>query len=107
MKFNIGDRVAVYGGRERVVGIVSRFGTNESYGLIWVETDREGPDLIAHPNQLRKLKPKRKAREFWINVGSVQTYVHSSLESANNPRVSIGRIELIHVREVLPKKGAV
>jgi hypothetical protein len=110
-EFKPGDRVAVYGydddnrrWYEGAKGIV----VESPYGYdVAVEvkfSDSGGRQSYFYVHQLRRLV-KKPRREFWINTDAFGfTSTHSSRERADN-NASTRRIECIHAREVLPKKG--
>lgn len=68
-KFKVGDRIAVYDATEvgghRSTGTVKRVSER---GFIYFTPDvpSENNSWLVHPKQCRRLKPKAKAREFWI-----------------------------------------
>lgn len=78
--FKVGDRVAVYGPdssgeRHEFAGCMDGYrGTVTDVNPtvingIKVRMDKYGsPTLYMHPKQCRRLRPKRKAREIWVNV---------------------------------------
>lgn len=65
---NVGDRVAVYAGRARYVGVIkSPAGTlGESADTYLVSTKDGVAPSVFHRKQLRKLVPKKR-REIWVN----------------------------------------
>lgn len=75
-KFKIGDRIACYGqNKDGNFDAVSAEGDHGQIievmesGFIVVKLDQKYSDnqlFIFHPKQCRILKPKRKAREFWL-----------------------------------------
>lgn len=116
-EFKVGDRVAAYGhgwaGTKpqsstsgRVTGIITKI-DDRSAVIIKPEKKfplvEEGLDWIAYNNkQLRRLKPKQKALEFWI-LKSDSPYPTCY---RNRPKWG-GKFDdsmVIHVREVLEKK---
>lgn len=70
MKYKIGEKVAFYGYCRRNIGFISKI-INENVYLIENSIDK----FAAHEKQIRKLKPKKKAREFWIWESSDKRYV--------------------------------
>lgn len=102
-----GDRVAAYWtdslGRPKreVATVVKREG--DRVDLDWVN----GQPDFAHIKQCRRLKPKRKAREFHMNWyrddDGENGFAYLTAAEADNVRGL--RPERIIVREVLPAKG--
>ena len=63
-KLNIGDRVAVYGDGDRLVGQVTEVGGMR----ISVLFDGDSSPVEYFPQQCRKLIPRKPRREVWVNV---------------------------------------
>lgn len=100
-KFKVGDRVAVYDGHRRIVGVVE---PHEEKGWIYVRYDKPNGTTLSRaylPQAVRRLKPRRKARE-WVLVQNKKTGAVGVLESYGlfYPDAE----EKIHVREVLKPK---
>lgn len=123
MKFKVGDRVRVYGAIRvqssvdppkerwdfRFAGnssIATVKGSNGHYGILIeakCEYDEEVFTGMVHEKQLRRLKPKRKPREFWITGGPIDDrYLPKILKE--EPNLGGASTLYIHVREVLEKK---
>lgn len=69
MKYSINDRVAVYENGVRFIGNVTKI--LEDKIEVWI-VDTSGickAFVYVHEKQIRKIKPKKKAREFWIKLG--------------------------------------
>ena len=66
-----------------------------------------GRAAYIHPECLIKLRPKMKAREWWVNIydsGHYASYAAPSKSDANAQQAP-GRSECVHVREVFPRKA--
>lgn len=61
-KFKVGDRVAIYTPDGRYTGTVDHIEEGGVYAMI----DGDVGAQRYHPKQCRKLKPKAKAREWWV-----------------------------------------
>lgn len=64
--FIVGDRVRVYDRSKIYTGVVTAVSCCGE--VMSVRTGNETESDIYHPRQLRRLKPKRKPREYWLNV---------------------------------------
>jgi hypothetical protein len=104
--FNAGDRVAAYA-TERYVGTVANAINSTQYMV-----DVDGVPYVYgsftrayHVNQLRLLKPKRKPREFFIEIQASSGYPMNVWPGGDicTPAPSIDN-ELIFVKEILPRK---
>ncbi len=118
-KFKAGDRVCCYG--QNAAGSFDVLNEDGDYGevisildgsnaLVKMENDYgAGRNCVFHFKQLRKLKPKRKAREFVVCISAVDREVCGA--GPNNMLATAGAFyktgEMITVREVLPKKQPV
>jgi len=105
-KFRAGDRVVVYMAATR---LVLRLSAIQEDGLLFFNSiDNPGHmNHMAHPKQCRRLKPKAKPREFWVNYyKDGKHHVHDNQLDAlkfghsDNPYF---KAETILVREVLKK----
>lgn len=110
MKFKVGDRVAVYSFTGRDTGTVCELAVAGPH--LKIESDHPTIDgnihrVKAHVKQCRRLKPKRKLREFWIRHSP--TFSSFAYETK---RLALGSIngnmpeetfETIHVREIRRK----
>jgi|SRR5690606_40807321 len=102
----VGERVAVYAS-ERFVGTVEKGPgriTREGPEDLWLispdDPDKHGMFGWYHPKQCRRLKPRKKPREFWINEAMIQ---HMGDDVATvDVTAQYPRTKFIHVREVLP-----
>lgn len=103
-KFSVGMRVAVYDVAGRKVGKVTL--VNPDSVLVVMPHDAGTMQAFYHPKQLRKLKPKRKAREWegeWMTVNDARAKdFHMCFVPATIPMVEYS---VMRVREV-PKRGA-
>ena len=105
-----GDRVRVYGHEAGffTIGTVTKlYGVDDQ----WVSIDiSEFKNISAHRKQCRLLtkKPKRAAREFWVNrteFSGTSGLVAYDSEDRSDECANALRVECIHVREVLPKSN--
>lgn len=64
-KLKPGDRVRVYGGPTPTIGTVQSI-TGDTVAVSYFD---EGPMCLVsyHYKQVRRLKPKKKLREIWVN----------------------------------------
>jgi hypothetical protein len=109
-KLKPGDRVAVYGIQtedcwsERVVGTVTII-QRDPPRIFFTPDERlsHGREEMAIPQQCRRLKPKRKAREFWIAMmgEDVISIGGRSVFRQNPGRPNDGERTYVFVREVL------
>ena len=107
-KLEVGDRVAVYN-VNRVVGVVQAVGleSTDKSGKIYPMIDVSGAGYV-HPKQCRRLKPRRKAREFWLTKQNAGERMAVCDVYCSDPRESPewkSEWKVLHVREVLPGKG--
>lgn len=65
-KFKPGDRVAVYLGKGRITGVVTRINEGDILTVEELKPLGFGEAIAAHPKQCRKLKP-RERRRVWIS----------------------------------------
>lgn len=102
----VGDRVAVYGAlstTHRYVGTVEDV-SMDKVRILFDETDMSDNTQRewAHEKACRRLKPKRKAREWWFHLSDLpklNEVFFSSAPTTNQPQ------NWVCVREVLPKAG--
>lgn len=106
MKYSINDRVAVYENGVRFIGNVTKI--LEDKIEVWI-VDTFGickAFVYVHEKQIRKLKPKKKAREWWFKFNTSNytiTFNNETFYSAVQV-VSVKPHNLdgwIHVKEVL------
>lgn len=102
-QFKAGDRVAAYDRTIRRTGVVE---THTNPGWVYVRFDERTEDktLAAAflPEAVRRLKPKRKLREFWLEYDSKRPTLIAV--HRNYPNVAaLPHSEFIHVREVRKK----
>lgn len=91
-QFKVGDRVAFYSGRNRIVTEVSEI---DNGILLLKDHDRPDSKWIANPHQCRKLV-KRERREWWVYV-----YDDGSIEECEQKSSSERkRLYSVKVREV-------
>lgn len=103
-KLKLGDRVACYGISYDSLRHLGSYGVCKSVTDTEVAVLIDGYEstLLFHPKQCRKLKPKNKPREFWINIYTdIETdyYTYNSEDYANKCSGTT-RLECVHVREV-------
>lgn len=113
-KFKVGDRVAVYSGSVRAVGVVENIYPKDSLKHFQTTLDKDGLICIkvsetslmyVHPKQCRHIT-KRKPRKLWVsaNVYDKCTNGEDSLSftsfilSASGPK-QLDDIEFIEVRK--------
>lgn len=106
--FVVGERVAVYNESRRKIGAVIKIAHD---GNLIIRYDNKGvvemfPEhWVMHPKKCRHLKPKKKPREWWINIYEDQTFNYGHEQAAKLASIGIDSfIETVHVREVLEKK---
>ena len=102
MKYSIGEKVCFYDRGERYIGIITGFEYN------CYKVDRKLLSLPVHEKQMRKIKPKKKAREFWIkknNIVITQPSIIGNFTCYAEKEVLTEKPEnaedYIHVKEVL------
>ncbi len=110
----VGDRVVAYGhgwygvGAQsstsgRVAGMVLEI---KSRSTILIRPDRPFPVLVTSEcvayniKQLRRLKPKRKTREFWIPMIGNDVISLAGKSVYKERPIGLGNTVFIHVREV-------
>lgn len=64
-KFKAGDRIAVYDYTREVGKVTTVFDDDEEIIGVWFDIDSE--EHVVHVKQCRRLKPKIKPREIFIN----------------------------------------
>lgn len=110
-EFKVGQRVAVYIGGSINIAPLRKMGKiieypsfNSKQQLEWLRVKYDDDsDYSVHRKQCRFIKPKKKPREFWVNVyESGLPAVHLTKDDADRIAV-IGRTECILVREVVGK----
>lgn len=111
-ELKVGDRVSVYlGGTHNVVpsrrvAMVIDFSSffNERQKKEWLRVRYDdGSDYSVHRGQCRLIKPKKKPREFWLNVyEEVVSGAYSTKQDADK-FASADRLECILVKEVVGK----
>jgi hypothetical protein len=90
-------RVAAYEKLQRLVGSI-----HEIMGDGVVKVQYGSISLVYHPAQLRLLRPKAKAREWWIvvsDLGGVRAF-HSE-RGAIRCLANLKGASIVHVKEVL------
>lgn len=115
--FKVGDCIKVYGFKvpECVAfGLIEsiddkvtdtlRFIISHNFQNGILETILKNSTQVANIKQCRKLKPKAKPREFWINIYEDEVFLHPTEAAANFNATDCGQKELIHVRELRVKK---
>lgn len=122
-KFNAGDRVKYYGAfnstTEELPSTVTEVLENGILKLCADYTIDEDSlqihyvpcSLYAHPNQCRRLKPKAKLREIWVNfhkvVGHHMHYTEADATyHANKLENKDEHVATVHYREVPKRKGS-
>ncbi len=96
--FNVGDRVLC----EDTKGILGIAKVIESYDYtVTIETG-DGIDHYVHWRQCKKLKPKKKPREIWVNAYFDGYTAHDTKENADKWGVP-DRKECVLFREVLKR----
>lgn len=104
MKFKTGDRVRIYGNSfmgasvSNCTAIINNQDNASGDGIWWVVQTSDGRVVTVHEKQCRRLKPKRKPREWWV-VSDGKCSVHMMLANEKWPGPG-----WIKVREVLEKK---
>lgn len=97
-----GQRVAIYSSHGRQVGkLISEI----PYKSIWkVRMNDKGPIwyLLVHRKQLRRIRPKRKAREWIMVMNKNGVVTRASLVGDGAVEWCLVPDTLVHVREVLP-----
>lgn len=102
-KFKVGDKVAIYTGRGRSVGKVRQV-ISSSNGTWYYDVWDDSTTLCYHEKQLRKIKPKRKAREWTMILHGVGTESPMIGWGFHWERCPVGcKTEVIELREVLKK----
>lgn len=115
-EFMIGDRVSGHACHTKggvlenskilkIRGVIERI----SDGIILVKFDKEVcgySRMNFSPRSLRRLKPRAKPREFWIDVPQDMSTTPSVSVTFITPKYETGWItrEIIHVREVRAKR---
>ena len=74
MKYSIGERVCFYDKGERFVGNIKYCHKDNTYNI-----ETRFCLFVVHEKQMRKLKPKKKAREFWISDKKSYGLLHNSI----------------------------
>lgn len=104
----VGDRVRLIGFCNRgfyvdgKTGIIESINSEAKCGPIKFVPDGDSMlNFYILPSQCKRLKPKRKPREWWVNLYSdIGPIMHSDFITADQ-NASINRIDCVHVREVL------
>lgn len=100
-EFKVGERVRVFGwfADDWAKTIDGNIVDLDRDGAIVVSDGEDDDGYYCHPKQLRRLKPKRKARTVWVKFTA-----NGGLDSVS----TLGRVDsgYIEFREVRPKKGA-
>jgi hypothetical protein len=108
-KFKVGDRVAIYEEGTRRVGSVVTVEDTEGDESVVVHDDALEGHYWVHPKQLRLIKPARKPREWFVSKQNLGNTITGFDVWDGDPTDGgwdndiYG--EVIHVREVRPKKG--
>jgi len=101
----VGDRVRIYEyGCTRTVTVREV----DEDGNVFIHDESEGSDLWFHPKQCRRLKPARKAREFWIAVRTAygdEVDGNSILSKEPDPSNVHAGWRYVLMREVRPGKA--
>lgn len=105
-ELKIGDRVSTYSGKDRFTARVTAAMPDGTFRITYDHRVNECVSPM-HRKELWKIKPRRKAWEWWMRHRpldgrwEVTVYV-------NNPKdiAEMERKGWTHVREVLPKKSA-
>lgn len=105
--FKVGDRVAIYQDGCRWLGRVKTVDATGGDESVLVQYDIAG-EFWLHPKQLRRLKPKAKAREWWVAKQNAGPIIETFDVWTFDPRDGNWDVskfgEVIHVREVWRKK---
>jgi hypothetical protein len=103
-KFQVGERVVFYDHGQRIVGTVKLFKNSEGCYYILADNVTQTP-YDAHEKQIRRLKPKKPLRTFWINFyASMYPCVFNTEQEAKDSRPNTDWLECIEVREVRRRK---
>lgn len=110
-EFKVGQRVAVYIGGSINIAPLRKMGKiieypsfNSKQQLEWLRVKYDDDsDYSVHRKQCRFIKPKKKPREFWVNVyEEVVSGAYSTKQDADK-FASADRLECILVKEVVGK----
>lgn len=107
MKFEIGDRVCVYGRPGPDAGCWSGKVTSVDGGScqahwgkgIKVLSDYDSKEYVVHPKQCRKLKLRKNRQELWIEKSWLMYYI-SEKGSVRAAKPQEHAEDFLHVREV-------
>ena len=105
-KFKVGDRVRVYGPTFQYYGEVGTIvGMFELVFTVKIDSDNRNYNF--HPKQLRRLKPRKKRLEMWINFYGADSWSSFQLKEeaiADSSRLNnCDLVNTVHMREVRTK----
>lgn len=110
-ELKVGDKVAVYVGGaiytipSRKIATIIDFSRvfNKRQQRDWLRVEyADGTEYSAHRKQCRLIKPKKKPREFWVNVYEKTVCAYLKKEDADR-YAGPDRLECILVKEVVGK----